>query len=102
MTGKAKSLLQDLKVFGAILVSTFTLATLAWNIGQWVFSVQMKDQAAREHDLIKSEIGASVQALEVQVSPALKQVESVGRDVKTIKCLMLAPSAKAKQRCGLE
>jgi hypothetical protein len=61
-------------------------------------------QAASKDELRQIDVVnvAEHKAIRDDVSKLSSGVEDVGRDVKTIKCLMLAPSNKAKQRCGLE
>jgi len=97
-----RSIWQDARQIAAIVAITGALATIAWQVSSFALGTVTHQEAQIEHQAIRGEMKIGDEKIDVKASAAADQIKEVGRDVKTIKCLMLAPTVKAKQRCGLE
>ena len=81
--------------------STIALAALAVGAVAWFLGVQTKTEAAAQHDEIRTEVRAADTKIEIKADTAQSELRTIGRDVRTIKCLLTRP-AKQRQNCGLE
>jgi hypothetical protein len=106
--GRAE-LLHIAKTIGPIVTTMMLVGGLAVSLVLWVSRVQTQPEAEAQHMAIRSEIQAATielhnsdVAIDAKASTASSSIKEIGRDVRTIKCLLLSPSTKAKARCGLE
>ena len=109
MTGTTRSRLSDLKVIGLIVSITIGIATVAWSVVSWATSVVTIGEATEAHSKIeaqaindKVELQLEDSEIDKKADAAIEEVKQVGRDVKTVKCILLAPNRQAKARCALE
>jgi len=64
--------------------------------------IQSAQESKDQHRQIREEYKAADALIIEHAREVESQLKDVGRDVRTIKCLILAPNAKQKQKCGLE
>ena len=97
-----RSRLDDLKVISIIISITLALAGAAWGaVG--VLSGKIDREESKADDRILHQRISGVQAeAEINKNDIDEVQRTTGRDVKTIKCLLTAPSRKAKSNCGLK
>ena len=109
MTARISSVLSDARNIAAVLMLAGAAAGGLWAVTSWCGTRVSSTEAGEAHDRIRAEyrnadaiIEARAEEIEAKTDAATVQFREVGRDVKTIKCLMLSPNVKAKSRCGLE
>jgi len=101
MNGARIAVVAFFKTVSTIVGVTVLVGGIFVSIVLWFTSVQTKEEAEAQHSAIQSDMAAADKMIEQKVNAVIEQVEPVGRDVKTIKCLMLAPNRKSRERCGL-
>ena len=67
----------------------------------WFSKVQMAPEAQKQHEAIRSEFEANDTLIDRKVDAVTGEVKAIGRDVRTVKCL-LTTVGKRRQNCGLE
>ncbi len=99
----------DLRVIGIIVSTTLGIGGVSWAVAAWgTTRVSTTDSAAAlakiEGQAIndKVELQLEDQRIDRKVNSAIEEMKQVGRDVKTVKCILLAPNSKQKSRCALE
>lgn len=102
MTSNGRSRLADLKVIGLVVSITLGLGGMAWTVVSWASSVKTNEVARQDHEVLHRRITKVNDKAEGAVQEQEKMQQTIGRDVKTIKCLLTAPNRKAKANCGLE
>lgn len=73
------------------------LVGAAVSFGVWKGSVVTDARATKLHEPIMEQIIA----VEKKADKAVTDVQAMSRDVRTIKCVVLAPNNRAKARCAL-
>lgn len=105
MTSNGMRRVQDLKTISLVIGVTAALASAAWGIVSWAQSMKPRVEATADHEVLHRRITSaneSAAAADKHATDVEKKIEPIGRDVKTIKCLMLAPNQKARAKCGLQ
>jgi len=64
----------------------------------WTENVQTKTEARTIHEKLR----ASDRQIDEKTTTTAAEVRTVGRDVRVIKCLMLATSHRAREKCMLD
>lgn len=88
----------DLKIISIVVGLTISMASVAWGVVSFAQSLQPKVEAMAQHEVLHERVSA----VDDKADNALVQTTTIGRDVKTIKCILMAPNRKGKERCGLE
>jgi hypothetical protein len=91
-----------LKTISVIVSTTVLIGGLAVGLVLWFSRVQLIPEAVEQHEALRTEFQAADIIIDRKTEITTGQLKEVGRDVKTIKCLIQAPSMKAKAKCGLE
>jgi hypothetical protein len=75
---------------------------LAGLVGVKVLGFQTVEAAQVQTEKTESSMHAADTRIEAKTDAVVGEVKIIGRDVKAIKCLMLAPNTKAKVKCGVD
>lgn len=100
-SGNGRSRRQDLTTISLIIGIVLGLAGGAWSIVSWAQSVLPRTEAEQKHEVIHHRISEVDRKADNNERNVEVIQQTIGRDVKTIKCLLTAPNRKAKQNCGL-
>ena len=101
MTSNMKSRLADLQVVGAVIAITAALAAGSWKVVDVLSSKEDRIEHAADIRIVHERIGKVKETADGASSEVHNVQQIIGRDVKTIKCILTAPSRKAKGNCGL-
>ena len=90
------------KTLLTIVGATVAIGATAVAVVAYFLSMEPRAVAEKEHEAIKTEFRSADGVIIDHARAAEEQIRDVGRDVKTVKCILQAPTMKAKARCGLE
>jgi len=101
-SGNGMRRMQDLKTLSLIIGVTLALASAAWGIVSWAQSLKPRAEARSDHEVLHRRI-TEVDKKTLDAEQHVNRVEqTIGRDVKTIKCILTAPNRRSKEKCGLQ
>lgn len=101
MTNAMKSRVADLKVVALIVTITAALAGGAWSVVS-AFSAKMdRTEAETSHTILHKRITAVDDKASENTRGLEHTQQTIGRDVRTIKCILTAPK-RGRKNCGLE
>jgi len=96
------SRLSDLKVIGIVLGIMGTLAMGIVGIGAWAQSLKPRAEAKQDHTVLHDRVTRVTQQAEANTHHVEQVEQTIGKDMKVVKCLLRAKNTKAKSNCGLE
>jgi len=102
VTENARSRIADIKVLSLVVGIVAAMATCGWGIAVWATGRVSKEDLHSETRILHKRIGDVDDKAEAADGHATQIEQTIGRDVRTIKCLLTAPNRRAKERCGLE
>jgi hypothetical protein len=100
--GTLKSWVSDARQVAAIITIAGACGAVAWWVVGFVSGAQTWMVAAKQHEEIRLEMRHGDEAVDLKASTAVGAVHAIGKDVRTIKCLLTKTKRKERDACGLD
>jgi hypothetical protein len=102
MTNAMRSRLADLKTIGLVIAIVSGMAGGAWKVIDLINGKMDRSEAEASRSALHQRISRVKEVVDKNTHDVEQVQQTIGRDVRTIKCILTAPSRKAKGNCGLE